>query len=267
MNKLALEKRYKGLHYEVGQLPSRLMNSNSYWGLPYEFRQLLHVAFSPASLRRTYKLRSVQPESLDAQSLKPFRDTKSLFVHIPKSAGISVGYSLYGRKTGDHRTIADYKLCLTRSEFASFFKFTFVRNPWDRLFSAYSHMKRGGRNQHDFDWSQKYLSGYNSFDDFVSDWVNEDNVRLGLHFRPQYEFLCSKGSTPEVDRICRFENIAKDYEDVRRKLGVGTELATHNATSSEKKDYRSYYNRKTIAIVESVYRQDIETFGYNFDSK
>ena len=118
-----LEKRYKGLHYEAGRLPDRLIDSKLYWSLPYEIRRFMYGVFSPTSLWRIHQQRSVQPENLNASTLKLFCDTQSIFVHIPKSAGISIGLSLYGRKTGDHRTIADYKLCFTKNEFQSFFKF------------------------------------------------------------------------------------------------------------------------------------------------
>lgn len=266
MNSRKLEKRYKGLHYEVGRLPDRLISSPLYWNLPYETRRLLYAVLSPSSIRRIHKLRSMQSENLNTPTLKPFCDTQSIFVHIPKSAGISLGFSLYGRKTGDHRTIADYKLCFSQSEFESFFKFTFVRNPWDRLLSAYLYMKDGGRNKQDHDWSSQFLSPYNSFDEFVSGWVNEANVRRGLHFRPQYEFLCANGSTPEVDSICYFETIAADYEYVRSIIGTGSELVARNRTANKKKDYRHYYTKRTREIVEYVYRDDIRIFGYDFEN-
>jgi hypothetical protein len=266
MNNRSLEKRYRGLHYEIGQLPDRLIFSASYWSLPYEIRRFLYFVLSPRSHRRIYKLRSMQPENLNAQTLKPFYDTQSIFVHVPKAAGISVGFSLYGRKTGDHRTIGDYKLCFQKKEFNSFFKFTFVRNPWDRLVSAYLYMKKGGRNKDDYDWSMKFLSPYKNFEEFVMDWVNEQNIRLGLHFRPQYEFLCTNESTLELEFIGYFENIVHDYEHIRNKIGVGRDLAVYNKTANEKKDYRHYYSKRTREIVEYVYREDIRLLGYNFDN-
>lgn len=265
MNTPDLDNRYKGLYFEVGRLPTRLVYSTLYWRLPYELRRFLHAVLSPSSLGRIHKLRSIQPEDLNATTIKPFLSTQSIFVHVPKAAGISVGFGLYDRKTGDHRTIADYKLCFRKHEFESFFKFAFVRNPWDRLFSAYSYMKLGGRNKGDYDWSIKHLSPYNSFDEFVTGWVNEENIRLGFHFRPQYEFLCTIGSKIEVDFIAYFEHIANDYEYIRNKIGTGKTLTTMNKTAGMKKDYRLYYNKTTREIVGNVYREDIQLFGYNFE--
>ncbi len=265
MNGISVDKRYKGLHYEVGQLPKKLVDSTFYWQLPHDVRRCIYFLFSPIRIERLRRFRTRKPENSNAQSLRPFYDTKSIFVHIPKAAGISVGYSLYGRKTGDHRTILDYQLCCPKKTFESFFKFSFVRNPWDRLFSAYSYMKKGGRNNQDLEWSKKYLSQYNSFEEFVTDWINEDNINLGLHFKPQYKFICSQGNNLEVDFICYFENIEDDYKYIRNKLNIGQDLVFENKTTSKKKDYRDYYTDETKEIVRSVYQKDIELFGYNFD--
>ncbi len=260
-----LEKRFKGLHYEVGRLPDYLSNSLFYWNLPHNVRRLVYLSLSSSNRYNQHKLYSSPSENLNVPSLTPFCNTHSIFVHVPKAAGISVGFSLYGRKAGDHRTIKDYKLCFTKRQFTSYFKFTFVRNPWDRLLSAYLFLKKGGRNEQDKKWALRYLNKYDSFDDFVTNWVNEDNIHLGLHFRPQCEFVCSKNGTPEVDFIGYFENIDNDFEYIKNKIGGGTELAFNNKTSDKKKDYCQYYNDKTRKIVESIYRKDIEIFGYNFE--
>ena len=263
MNERDLKKRWRGLQYEAGRLPHCLIYSKWYWSLPHDLRRFLYMGLFPGSSWGIRKLRSVEPENLNAPTLKPFFDTRSIFVHIPKCAGLSITFGLYGRKTGDHRTIADYKLAFSKSEFKSFFKFAFVRNPWDRLLSAYFYMKQGGRNKQDYDWSIRYLSPYDNFDEFVLKWVNEDNIRLGLHFRPQFEFVCTKNHELEVDFIGYFENIENDYEHICNVIAIGSRLQAINK-SAGKKDYRDYYNEETKSIVEHVYRADIKLFGYAF---
>ena len=260
-----LEKRYRGLHYEIGRMPEWLTHSAWYWKFPHAFRVLLFKALSPRSISGVRELRLIS-QNPNAHSIQPFLETKSLFVHIPKTAGISVGVSLYGRKTGDHRTMADYELCFTKAEFQSLYKFTFVRNPWDRLLSAYSYMKLGGRNKEDHDWSVKNLSAYESFDQFVKEWVNEENIRSGLHFRPQHEFLRLKDGPLPVDFIGHFETIAADYDRIRSKIGTGSELAEMNKTAKKPKDYRQSYSAESKKIVGHVYQKDVELFGYVFDA-
>ena len=109
-----------------------LRDASWYWGSPHAVQRSLFSVVAPRAARRTRRLRGRVRDDVNTITLKPFLETRSMFVHIPKTAGISVGLSLYGGKSGDHRTIRDYKLCFSKAEFDSFFKFAFVRNPWDR---------------------------------------------------------------------------------------------------------------------------------------
>jgi hypothetical protein len=186
-------------------------------------------------------------------------------VHVPKAAGLSVGKSLYGHKTGDHRTIADYMLCFKKSDFDSFFKFAFVRNPWDRLLSAYLYLKNGGRNKDDYTWAKRHLAPFSDFGAFVHGWVNDENIRLGLHFRPQHEFVSANDLTLNVDFIGYFENIHQDYNHIRWRIGGGNKLVESNRTERDIRDYKRYYTNKMVDIVAKTYRKDIKLFGYNFE--
>ena len=73
-------------------------------------------------------------------------------------------------------------------KFDSYFKFTFVRNPYDRLFSAYTFLKKGGINDQDNNFAKKYLSEYNSFDNFVKFGLIKPEVLSWVHFKPQKDF-------------------------------------------------------------------------------
>lgn len=82
-------------------------------------------------------------------SYKPLDNLKCIFVHIPKTAGISISRSIFGNLGGGHTKIRDYELIFSAKDFNNYFKFTFVRNPWDRIFSAYRFLKNGGINEED----------------------------------------------------------------------------------------------------------------------
>lgn len=265
MSEENLEKRYRGLHYEVGRLPSWLSSSRVFWRMPHDARRRIYKLAIRGGSEALDELRNSDPVKDNQPSLKPFLRTRSIFLHVPKAAGVAVGLGLYGRKSGDHRTIADYKLCFSEREFTSFFKFTFVRNPWGRLLSAYEYLKAGGRNAQDQAWAQRHLTPYASFSEFVQGWVREENIRLGLHFRPQHEFLGMRGSRLEVDYVGYFENLQEDYDRICKIIGGGAALSAVNQSRNRIVDYRSHYDHRTRAIVESVYREDIQMFGYSFD--
>jgi len=238
-----------------------------FWNFPYETRRKLFKLLRKNNFMNLMKMRANVPEKLFEPTFEPFVRNKCIFVHIPKAAGISIGYSLFGRHTGNHRTIKEYQIIFSKEEFDSFFKFTFVRNPWDRLASAYMFMKKGGRNSFDAEWAEKYLTQFNDFEDFVLNWVNTDNINLGAHIKPQYKFVTTNNiKKVDVDFVGYFETIENDYEYIRQQLGFGSKLEVKNKTTDKRNDFREYYSDKMIQIVEDAYREDIELFGYNFDN-
>ena len=66
-----------------------------------------------------------------------------------------------------------------------------------------------------------------------------------------------------VDFIGRFENIKEDFKKITDKLNIKRTLKKTN-TSKRKEDYRLYYDEETKAIVNEVYRKDIQLFNYEF---
>jgi hypothetical protein len=215
-------------------------------------------------LRKLQRLRHGESEA--GYSLKQFDDYRCIFVHIPKCAGVSICRSLFGNLGAGHHTIASYREIFTEEEFDSYFKFAFVRNPWDRLVSAYFFLKGGGFHAEDKRWAQENLSEYADFDSFVKQWLNRGNARSWIHFRPQHEFLCTDNKEPQLDFIGHYENLADDFARVRARLGINAELQYLNSEQGGTRDYRRCYNEETIQRVADVYREDIQCFGYDFDN-
>ena len=235
------------------------------WRFPYDQRQKLFKAFSPMNYRRFQDMRRF--ETNRGRSLKPFDEHKCIFVHITKCAGISIATSLFGNLGGGHFRIPHYQLIFSQSEFTEYYKFTFVRNPWDRLVSAFLFLKKGGANKIDKQWAKENLSQYTDFNTFVTRWVNRKNVNKWKHFVPQYKFLCQPGSqTPVVDFIGHFECINEDFTNVQNRLNSHSNLQNLNKTEGIKKDYREYYTEAAKKIVADVYLEDIWILGYDFDN-
>ena len=238
-----------------------------YFKLPYELRRKIAKTAFPSKYSALQNLRVRLPDAADSASLRPFVEHRCIFIHIPKTAGISVNAGLFGCNTGYHRSIAGYQTIFSRREFAEYFKFAFVRNPWDRVASAYFFLKQGGLHGDDARWATQNIASYSSFEAFVRGWVNPENIRSGRHFKPQADYLCLPGKKEtELDFIGLYENLRADYDHVRRVLGTGVALPAANVTKSKHKDYRSYYTDETRAIVAKAYREDIELLGYTFDN-
>jgi hypothetical protein len=232
--------------------------------LPHDFCHFCYRVLRPAKCKRLRDVpKRVRKGDRASTVLIPH---KGLFVHIPKCAGVAVSQGLFLERTSQHATILDYMLAYNKEEFDSLFKFTFVRNPWDRLVSAYVFLKQGGINQFDQFWSEKHLSPFDDFDDFVRSWIKKRNVEKSLHFKPQVRFLCQPRSLRTlVDFVGYFENLSSDFAAIAERLGISASLEKVNITSNKEDDYKSYYTDTTRNIVSEVYRDDIQVFGYDFD--
>jgi hypothetical protein len=235
------------------------------WRFPYEQRRKIFKTLSPKGYRHFQEMRMFDTDR--GRSLKPFDEKKCIFVHITKCAGISIATSLFGNLGGGHLRATHYQLIFNQREFEEYYKFTFVRNPWDRLVSAFLFLKKGGANKIDRQWAEENLSQYTDFHTFVTNWVNRKNVNTWKHFVPQYKFLCQPGKqVPVVDFIGHFECINEDFATIQKRLGCSTSLKHLNKTEGVKKEYREYYTEATKQIVADVYKEDIDIFGYDFDN-
>lgn len=192
-----------------------------------------------------------------------FSDSGSLFIHVPKVAGISICLSIYGQEVG-HQMLRYYEAC-DREKTNKAFKFAFIRNPWDRLVSAYLFLKAGGMQKYKGD---KYFSGlisrsFSSFEIFVRDWLTPTSVYTFNHFIPQLEFILNRAGTIGMDYIGRYEALDDDLAVVFERLGIQPHLEWKNKT--DKSDYRQYYSHKwMIEKVGVIYEKDINAFGYEF---
>jgi hypothetical protein len=199
--------------------------------------------------------------------LRPFDEHRTIFVHIPKCAGVSLSQSLFGCPTGGHATMHEYQIVFSPREMRDYFKFTVVRNPWDRLVSAFLFLKNGGLNDEDRVWAKEHLSQYDDFDDFVERGLDKTSIQSWTHFRPQCDFICLRQGEPSVDFIGYYENLQADFSFICQRLHVDAQLPKLNESRFPKENYESYYTEETRRKVADVYADDIRVLGYSFDNE
>lgn len=184
-----------------------------------------------------------------------------IFIHIPRTAGTSVARTLFGRGSR-HVPWFEYQRANPR-KFRRYFKFAFVRNPWDRLVSTYFFLKGGGLNEMDRAWADTHLAGYASFEEFVMGWLTEERSWSWVHFKPQHYFICDGELRIQVDFVGRMERVSTDFQTVADRLGCKRPLATGNR--SRHRHYLTYYTPELLKKVAQVYAADVRLFGYSFD--
>lgn len=127
----------------------------------------------------------------------------------------------------------------------SYFKFTFERNPWDRQVSWWLHRNRAKKHKPDF---ETYLST-NRRKAFVHNWE-----------------LYTLDGQVAMDFVGRYENLAADFDTALERIGLAKAVAlpVSNTTDRGGKDYHSFYNDRTRAMVAEWYAPEIAYFGYTF---
>ena len=181
-----------------------------------------------------------------------------IFVHINKTAGTSIGKAI-GLSVKDHLTVKEIISRVGRQQWESAYKFTLVRNPWDKVVSLYEYRRKKNKT--------RIASRGISFEDWVikthgtqQDAFYYDNPKS---FQPQVEWLKDDEGRLDIDFVGKFESIQEDFEQIKKAIGSSAKLPHLNAT--KRRSYKDYYNDETREIVAHWYRHDIAEFGYTFD--
>jgi chondroitin 4-sulfotransferase 11 len=199
-------------------------------------------------------------------------DYQCIFTHVPKTAGKSIRY-LYGLPEFEQDYKADGRSIecayghkrlfefLTEEYFSRYFKFAFVRNPFDRIVSAYFYLDNGGCNEVDKQFREIHLAPYKG--NFAAFAEELPRLVTAPHFQPQIVWLCDNRRTLLTDFIGRYETFEQDLSVVSKTIG----LSFHKVpllNASKHKPYRTYYDDSTRRRVTQVYGEDIELFSYRF---
>ncbi len=196
-------------------------------------------------------------------------EKKLVFVVVPKTACSSVKQTFASESEVEHiedrerlhkqlgRRYGTRKI--TSEQLEQYFKFTFVRNPFDRLVSCYVHKIKNS----DIALRKNYyffakIKRQESFESFVKKVARIPDIISDSHFQSQYSILHHRGE-PLYDTIGKFEHLKEDFEPIRQKYGLQELPHIHN---TKKGDWRAYYTKELADIVYKRYRRDFSEFGY-----
>jgi hypothetical protein len=196
---------------------------------------------------------------------------KFIFIHIPKNSGTTMSNEI-------HKIYNDSKLLkfveregpnigidkmhlynevidifIPKNILDTYFKFCIIRNPYNKLYSAWNFIK----NRH----------GYENVNDFIKYKLNEKFI-YGLeinpgdarvHYRPQFTFVYNKNDNKYVDFIIKYENLNNDIRILNNKFDLNIPEYDNNI----EKNYIKFFNRESIEIINKLYKKDFILFNYN----
>jgi len=131
-----------------------------------------------------------------------------------------------------------------------YFKFAFIRNPWDRIFSYFNMI-----------YSKKPIN-FN---------INNDRLKFEDYIKsygygPQIDFLFSLSGKMSVNFIGRFEFINEDFKFIKKKLKLPNNIKLPHINKTDHISYKEYYTDKLKDMVYHKFRKDIDYFKFEFNS-
>ena len=191
---------------------------------------------------------------------------KAMFIHIPKTGGTSIKTLLLQNNftefnlhqspdksnddiTGEYRlgTALRAKRGISDDIWNSYFKFTFVRSPYERMISNY------------------YFLSYNNimpFNKFITHKLTTTD-HIWHSELSQSTHIYSKTNKLLVDYIGRFENLQEDFNIICNKIGLSHITLPHvNKSIYNKDNINELLNHDTKEIIYNKYIEDFNNFGY-----
>jgi len=150
-----------------------------------------------------------------------------------------------------HVSFAEVRPFLGEEAFQSYFKFAFVRNPFDRFVSycAFATSREGSFERDPKRVMRHFL--------FTAPPMNH------IIFRPQHLFVTDRDGSLQADMLGKVEEMQASYDAVAARIGIDTTALDH-ANRSRRGDYRDYYDQELIDGVAKIYARDLELFGYDY---
>lgn len=212
------------------------------------------------------------------------RKEKIVFIHISKCGGTTVEKFLGGNSLITHNTNYDFALgwcpvrkihmqhakpselirheLLSHSEWESFYKFTVIRNPYERILS-------------DYFWTKKNLKIEDSFENFVLkkgrfynflNRTNKPNPKYrGDHLNSLSDYF--DDSLAKYDDVIELPDLTSRLTELNSEFNLSGKVTNQNKAVAKRLHYSLYFNNQSIQLINDIYTNDLQRFKYTFDDK
>ena len=212
---------------------------------------------------------------------------KFLFIHVPKTGGNSIQSILLDYyddvivtvdgpdkfqslkivdskyNTSKHSSLARYKSALDSRTYHSLFKFSTIRNPWEKVISYYFSPHFGVPQEWDRNKFIRLVGSIKTLRYYICEISFLERVLThvgGITIHGGHHKLAR-----DIDFLMRFEHLSDDFGLVCKKLGIPySGLPKRN--SSARHHYSKYYDEELKEIVRKKFKDEIALGNYTFEN-
>ncbi len=203
---------------------------------------------------------------------------RCIFVHIPRTGGTTIEDLVWpgprsSRTTADlwmgfvddhhnkyqtgglqHLSAVHIRSEVGAAVFSRYYKFTLVRNPWDKAVSQFAYM--------DAREDLRRFLGMKKGDGFKS-YLALISKKKHVQWEPQVEFVRDSDGAVLVDYIGRYEAFSESVSRTLNAIGLRADRIPH-ANRTDRAAYQTYYDDESREMIAALYADDIEAFGYGW---
>jgi len=202
------------------------------------------------------------------------REYECIYIHIPKCAGTTIE-TYFDNLEGWHGGFGWYEKRRKR-EWAEFFKFSCVRNPWDWFVSLHRYWSRMTEaewfhtvtnqkgKKHRQDWYNKTVPTFKVAIEKMP--MLFQSTRTETHFWRQSGFIFNDRDELQVDYLIRIDDFNAGFRHVLETVGAPVvEPRPMNRIEDGGHHYSAWYTDRMAKAVGEFYKRDVDLLGYEFE--
>jgi hypothetical protein len=191
------------------------------------------------------------------RNFKYYNKHNIIFIHIPKNAGSSISFALYGRSLGHWR--ADELVKFDSKSYSRFKSIAVLRDPIERSYSAWNYCRSSGTGDGWVkDRPEYHIPEFQTFESFATKWLpSRDPKNLDFVFQTQSSFVCDTEGNVLVSELALLSRLPEVWQGLISLSGAkSATLPERNVNFNKCRSGKFKISQSARDAIETIYADD-----------